>query len=109
VAPVSDRARMGHGAAAALLEMAFCLVELRGLEPLTPCLQNTSRLSGPVAHLDCAARVSAGIGPSRVRLWSALVISNPAWVPCGRAHSRRTAPDGTLDGDHRSEGGPVCN
>jgi Clp amino terminal domain, pathogenicity island component len=51
VAPVSDRARMEHGAAVALLEMAFCLVELRGLEPLTPCLQNTPGLSVTVAHL----------------------------------------------------------
>ena len=29
----------------------FLGVELRGLEPLTPCLQSTARLSGTVAHL----------------------------------------------------------
>jgi hypothetical protein len=31
--------------------MAFSRVELRGLEPLTPCLQNRSRLSDTGAHL----------------------------------------------------------
>jgi hypothetical protein len=37
--------------------MVFCLVELRGLEPLTPCLQNTPGLSGTVAHLALGRRV----------------------------------------------------
>jgi hypothetical protein len=30
---------------------SFCMVELRRLEPLTPCLQNRLKLSDMVAHL----------------------------------------------------------
>jgi hypothetical protein len=32
-------------------DLDFAEVELRGLEPLTPCLQNRPRLSETVAHL----------------------------------------------------------
>jgi hypothetical protein len=59
VAPGTDRARSGHDAAARLTVMTFYLVEveLRGLEPLTPCLQNTPALSDTVAHLDRIIRL----------------------------------------------------
>ena len=42
----------------------FCLVELGGLEPLTPCLQSTARLSGTVQGL--------GWSPVRVHLSTAM-------------------------------------
>jgi hypothetical protein len=35
----------------AILVGEFCLVELGGLEPPTPCLQNRPKLSDVVAHL----------------------------------------------------------
>jgi hypothetical protein len=51
-------------------------VELRGLEPLTPCLQNRPRLSDVLAHLGLRGMsVSAGIGARRMLLWSGLVVS----------------------------------
>jgi hypothetical protein len=43
----------------------------KGLEPLTPCVQNTPRLSVAVAHLDLAATAHLGrIGSRRTVLWS---------------------------------------
>ena len=36
----------------------FCLVELSGLEPLTPCLQSTPRLSDTVADLAISGSIS---------------------------------------------------
>jgi hypothetical protein len=51
---------MAHGGLSDDHRLVFCLVELRGLEPLTPCLQNTRRLSDTVAHL--------GLQPRRVGL-----------------------------------------
>jgi hypothetical protein len=38
-------------------ERTFSQVELRGLEPLNPCLQNRRRLSDVVAHLGIRSRV----------------------------------------------------
>jgi hypothetical protein len=44
--PLMARGGLGHDH-----RLVFCLVELGGLEPPTPCLQNRPKLSDVVAHL----------------------------------------------------------
>jgi hypothetical protein len=66
----------------------FCLVEprveLRGLEPLTPCLQNTPRLSDAVAHLTNRHEWIHWDRPPRILLWSGLVVSIRPVQQCSR-------------------------
>jgi hypothetical protein len=46
-----QQAREGHNRLTMDLRRGVSQVELRGLEPLTPCLQNRPKLSDTVAHL----------------------------------------------------------
>jgi hypothetical protein len=46
-----QRAREGTTASQVIFVREFCLVELRGLEPLTPCLQSMDNVSSAVYGL----------------------------------------------------------
>jgi hypothetical protein len=74
-----------------ILRKAFCLVELGGLEPPTPCLQNRPRLSETVAHL--------GLWPQMHRLGSDLVGSC-----CGQAWWSVSSLYGQIRGPRRGLG-----
>jgi len=61
----ANRTSMAHRGLSDDRRLVFSHVELRGLEPLTPCLQNRPKLSEIVAHLGMR-QLARPLGSGRV-------------------------------------------
>ena len=102
-----QQAREGHNRLTMDLRRGVSQVELRGLEPLTPCLQNRPKLSDTVAHLGSpATRASAEMVPCPILLWSSLVVSIHGVSVAVAGHRQSAPPPGGSVGV--TSASPMC-